>query len=162
MTKNIIIAVILGLLLAFGAYYFDQSPPKITQTAPEEEIRALVTEFGTKLKDVNLLAPKDEVLKAIKENYGSYVSEGLLEGWEMDPERAPGRLTSSPWPDRIEVLSIEVTEDDAYDVQGLVIEVTSTEVGTSTSSQPAAQYPVGMIVRNQDGRWVITGFTKAL
>lgn len=154
--KNLVIGVVIAILVVGGAYYYQQNQ----SAGPEAEIRTLVAEFGSKMKNVNLAAPKEEIIKAIQENYGPYISEGLLEGWKMAPERAPGRLTSSPWPDRIEIISIAPTEDgNGYEVQGMVIEITSTEVGTS---QPAAQYPVGMIVRNQNGKWLITGFSKAL
>jgi hypothetical protein len=77
----------------------------------------------------------------------------------MAPERAPGRLTSSPWPDRIDIISIDRDDDGAYDVQGSIIEITSTEVGTQNI---ANQYPIAIKVRNQNGKWVMTGFTKAI
>lgn len=124
----------------------------------EAEIRSLVTEFGTKLHMVSLTAPSSTVFQSIKENYGPYISEGLLEGWEMAPERAPGKSTSSPWPDRIEIFTVtRDAEDNSYDVQGMVI-----EVATEKGGEAVSQYPIALKIRNQDGRWVITGFTKAI
>ncbi|MEK7187670.1 MAG: hypothetical protein AAB691_02380 [Patescibacteria group bacterium] len=152
--KNIVIAVLLILAVGVAVYSLSAKP-----AGPETEIRSLVTEFGKKMQFVTLTAPKETVIQSIKENYGPYISEGLLEGFVMAPERAPGRLTASPWPDRIEIISIDPTDDGAYDVQGVVVEVTSTEVGTDKA---ASQYQVALKVRNQNGTWVITGFSKAI
>ena len=90
-------------------------------------ITNLVKDFGSNLKLVSLLAPKDTLEKEMKENYSEFVSEKLIEKWLSDPENAPGRLTSSPWPDRIEVEDIEKVSENEYKVEGKVIEVTSNE-----------------------------------
>ncbi|HOQ09731.1 MAG TPA: copper amine oxidase N-terminal domain-containing protein, partial [Syntrophomonadaceae bacterium] len=66
-------------------------------------VSKLVADFGQRLKNVSLLAPDDVVTKSIKENYAEYVSPELLAQWQKDPANAPGRLTSSPWPERIDI-----------------------------------------------------------
>ena len=65
--------------------------------------------------------------KSIEENYAEFVTPTLLEDWMKNPQKAPGRNLSSPWPDRIEILSIEKTVKNAFEVKGEVIEITSVE-----------------------------------
>jgi len=72
-----------------------------------------------------------------------------------DPDKAPGRLVSSPWPDRIEIDSVVAQPDGSFLVTGSVIEITSTEVGTD---QAAAEYPVEATVSSVDGNWRITNW----
>ncbi len=97
------------------------------EKSDEEMITNLVKDFGSKLKLVSLLSPKDTLEKDMEENYSEFVSEKLIEKWLGDPENAPGRLTSSPWPDRIEVENIEKVSESEYKVEGKIIEVTSNE-----------------------------------
>lgn len=92
----------------------------------------------------------------MREHYAFYVSPALLEAWRNDPASAPGRLTSSPWPDRIEIRSAEKTADGAYRVEGDIIETASAE--GNEDGEPAAKLPVTLEVRNIDGRWLIDAF----
>ncbi|KOA20016.1 hypothetical protein CLHOM_15810 [Clostridium homopropionicum DSM 5847] len=123
----------------------DENSPSI------ERVANLVKNFGSKLQLVSLLAPEDILKKSMKENYGSLVSEALIEKWIKDPLNAPGRLTSSPWPDRIEIISILELSKDTYEVKGEIIEVTSQEKGTPKA---AAKRPIKLIVKNENG-WLI-------
>ena len=112
----------------------------------------LVKSFGEKLKMVSLLAPEDMVKDSIKEYYGEFVSPELLEKWLNDPAKAPGRTISSPWPERIDVLSVEKLSDDEYEVKGNIIKVTSVELAEGGI---AASRPAKFLVRNIDGKWLI-------
>src|SRR5690606_39249822 len=69
-----------------------------------------------------------------------------------DPAAAPGRLVSSPWPDRIEISAVVRLPDGAYEVEGRILEVTSVEQGTDDA---AAVRPVLLGVRRYDDRWLI-------
>jgi hypothetical protein len=93
----------------------------------EEKITKFIEEFGGKLQLVSLLSPEDILAKDMEENYGGYVTEELINQWMKDPLNAPGRLTSSPWPDRIDVLKIEELTQGKYKVQGEIVEKTSSE-----------------------------------
>lgn len=66
----------------------------------------VVEDFGSKLQRVPLMAPEDEVAKSIKENYSDLVSPA--EKWINNPQNAPGRVVSSLWPDRIEILKVGI------------------------------------------------------
>lgn len=117
-----------------------------------ESIKSLVSNFGDRLKMVSLLAPEDVLLESIEKNYGKFISKALLEKWKAKPQTAPGRLTSSPWPDRIEILSIVSISKGVYEVKGMIIEVTSTE---QTSEEATSKIPVVLKIVEQDGRWLI-------
>ena len=56
---------------------------------------------------MSLSAPAAVVKKSMTDNYSEFVTPELLSKWESDPKNAPGRLVSSPWPDHIEILSVE-------------------------------------------------------
>ncbi|NLI92774.1 MAG: hypothetical protein GX434_11385 [Peptococcaceae bacterium] len=91
--------------------------------------------------------------KSMQENYGDFVSQELLAQWANDPTNAPGRQVSSPWPDRIEILSLERLADSSYRVQGEIIEITSVE---KTNGGVAAKRPVTLNVEKFESRWLIT------
>ncbi len=118
----------------------------------EEAVADFVEEFGTKLRMVSLLAPKDVLEKSMKEHYGEYVSQALIDMWLNDPENAPGRITSSPWPDRIEVRSVKKVNEGMYEVKGEIIEITSTE---KESGGIAAKRPITLAVRKLEKGWII-------
>jgi len=107
----------------------------------------VVASFGRQLKMVSLLAPEENVRADMRNHYGEHVAPALLERWQNDPGSAPGRLTSSPWPDRIEILEMERNADGSYAVKGEIVEVAGDEA--------SAVRDIALIVRNIDGRWLI-------
>jgi hypothetical protein len=129
----------------------DVSEPE-TDEQEKVLIENMVKGFGEKLKMVSLLAPEDMVKDSIKESYGEFVSPTLLEKWLNDPAKAPGRTTSSPWPERIDIISAEKLSDTEYEVKGYIIEVTSVELAEGGI---AASRPAKFLVRNIDGKWLI-------
>lgn len=118
----------------------------------ESEITTTVEGFGSALKQVSLLAPEELVKQSLKEYYGQYVTSSLLEKWMEDPVNAPGRVVSSPWPDRIEIDRIKEIKTDQYEVTGKIIEITSTESG---SNDAAAKRNVTLTVIKADNAWLI-------
>lgn len=115
-------------------------------------VSKLVKDFGSKLQTVSLQAPTDILNKSMKDNYSNFVSPALLAKWESNPQDAPGRLTSSPWPDRIEILTNEKLLDHVYEVKGQIIEVTSTE---KESGGIAAKRPITLTVKKMGDQWLI-------
>jgi hypothetical protein len=122
------------------------------EKADEKAIASVVEGFGRKLQMVSLLAPKDVLEKSMKEHYGEFVSQALIEKWAEDPQNAPGRLTSSPWPNRIEILSIEESSEGVYEVTGEIIEITSAE---KESGEIAAKRAITLLLKKSDNRWTI-------
>lgn len=124
-----------------------------TENADLKAVEKLVADFGKTLKNVALVAPEDVAAKSIKENYAAYVSPALLAQWQKDPQNAPGRATSSPWPERIDITDTEKISDSKYQVQGEIIKMTSVEMA---GGGYAAKRPVVLAVEKADGKWVIT------
>lgn len=124
--------------------------------ADEATVRSVVEAFGRQLQKVPLLAPEDILRETMKEQYSDYVTPELLAAWQADPANAPGRAVSSPWPDRIEIGAVERLTEDAYQVEGKIIEVTSVELGTD---EAAATRPISLVVRWFDDRWLIDEVT---
>ncbi|NLW22873.1 MAG: hypothetical protein GXY88_06420 [Tissierellia bacterium] len=118
----------------------------------EEAVRNLVTGFGERLKLVSLLAPEEQVVKDMEEHYKDFISSSLMEKWKEDPSKALGRLTSSPWPERIDIISIEKISDKEYRVEGEIVEVTSTEAETDDA---ASKTEITLTVIKDNDRWVI-------
>ncbi|MEQ8196610.1 MAG: hypothetical protein ABRQ27_01135 [Clostridiaceae bacterium] len=119
-------------------------------------VKSLVESFGKKLQMVSLLAPADTVSKSLEENYGDFVSADLLGKWKNDPSNAPGRMLSSPWPDRIEVESVEKISDGLYEVKGQIIEITSVE---QEKGGAAAKRSITLKVKKVDDKWLIDAVT---
>jgi len=111
----------------------------------------VVTNFGQALKSVSLLSP--DAADEMAQNYGDFVTPELLEKWQADPDNAPGRLTSSPWPDRIEIDSTDRLSDDQYEVAGKIIELTSVEVENGAA---AARRAVTLTVTRSGDQWLIS------
>lgn len=118
----------------------------------KKAVQDLVLEFGNKLQMVSLLAPEDMVKKSMEENYKTFVSSSLLEKWTKDIQNAPGRLTSSPYPDHIEILSIEKLSEDSYEVKGEIIELTAMD---KLNGGFASRQPIDLTVKNINNAWVI-------
>ena len=133
------------------------APAPATPSAADEEveIKTLVENFGMRLQDVSLQAP--DAAQEIQQQYSDFVSPTLLESWIQDTSKAPGRLVSSPWPDRIEITTLSQAEPDRYEMTGYVIEVTSTEAGNGGA---AAKIPIRIVVQRELGSWLITEYAE--
>lgn len=132
-SHNAFIALwVVGALLVFvalGFSYITSHPEGIIDGAHEGDVRIAVTAFGNQLQTVSLLAP--DASAHIERAYGSYVTPALLAEWMEYPEQAPGRHTSSPWPDHIEIDSVVQNNADTYTVSGRIMLMDST--GTAGS-----------------------------
>ncbi len=114
----------------------------------------LIGDFGEKLRSVSLLS--DDVQSALETNYGEYVAPQLLSKWQADPPNAPGRLVSSPWPDYIEISSVDRRSDESYKIEGYVVEKTSVE---AENGGVAAKRAITLYVNYDNGRWLIDDVT---
>lgn len=115
-------------------------------------IENIVKEFGSKLKNVSLLAPKIVVENSMKDNYSNLVRKELIENWVKNPLEAPGRLTSSPWPDKIEVINIKEMTKYSYEVRGYIAETTSID---KQDNSITSTIPITIIVKNINNNWLI-------
>jgi len=131
----------------------------IQEGTTESSVRLFVEHFGVKLRDVTLSAPKALAAESIQANYSGIVWPDLLSVWMKDPAEAPGRLTSSPWPDHIDVASITLMNGTTYAVTGDVAEVTSNEI---VNGGVADTYQIFLTVENSNGKWLITDYKDTL
>ncbi len=150
--KRIWIPVVSILVLLAVLFYIHESSNTITGSRVEEEqdILLLVKDFGDTLKMVSITAPDDIAAKSIEEHYSDFVTPELLKIWQSDPKSAPGRTLSSPWPERIDVISIEANDDGKYVVSGEIVEV------TMQNGEAAVKYPVTLEVIKQNDEWRIS------
>lgn len=153
MNKDVLIGAI-AIVVIIGGFSFLGSilpaSPAMVSRAEQVVVRTFVQDFGSHFKNVSLLA--DDAPVQIAREYGAYVSAELLAKWQTKPENAPGRLASSPWPDRADVVAVEPLGDGAYRVVANVVEV--------TSSGPAGVQPLTLRVEKRDDAWVVTALEK--
>lgn len=123
-----------------------------------EAVQSVVTEFGSKLKNVPLAAEPEIIRESIKREYAAYVSPLLLERWLNDPLHAPGRLTSSPWPEGIEIKEIRKV-GEYYEIVADVVLLTSVDVVQNTES---SREPAYITVANIGGTWVIGEYVNSM
>jgi hypothetical protein len=121
----------------------------------QAQIRELVENFGKRLQNVSLLSPAAG--QELEQQYSEYVAPALLEIWSNDVASAPGRRVSSPWPDRIEIISLERADANTYEISGHVVEVTSNEV---VNGGEAGRVLVHIVVKRSNGGWWITGYSE--
>lgn len=127
--------------------------PSITDEA--NHVRYVVENFGKRLQNVSLQSP--DAAQEMQKQYSEFVSAALLETWMNDISKAPGRIVSSPWPDRIEITALTKEGSDKYVIAGFVVEVTSMEI---VSGGAAAEIPVRIVVQKDQGRWLITEYAE--
>jgi hypothetical protein len=154
--KFIIILGIVIIIISLGIYFQNERNSNIVapeESATEAQIKSLIEEFGKKIQNVYLTSPEEKVKQDIEENYRDFLSPDLLASWIENPFQALGRLTSSPWPDRIEVENIEKINDSQYQVKGKIIEITSVE---AIEGGAAVTRDITLIVDKINGKWLIS------
>ncbi len=154
MNKNfsIPLAILALVVIAGGALLFIDRPHT---AAAEAAVREQVIEFGSQLQKVSLLSP--DAGNTIGEMYGPYVDAELLAQWQKDPASAPGRQTSSPWPDHIDITGVTENGDGTYAVSGSLVLMTSTEAAHGGN---AGTYPVTITLDEENGVWKITSYVR--
>ncbi len=154
--------VLLGLVCAFGWYAWRASQPQPTTpppvgTLPSEEevaVRMVVENLGKVLKNVPLSGSRDLAALAMQENYAGYLSADLLTRWKSNPIKALGRLTSSPWPERIEITRVERRAGTRFVVFGEIVLMTSKELAEGGE---AGRIKAELFVDNVGGdSWVVS------
>ncbi len=111
------------------------------------DVRHVVEEFGRRLAGVSLLSPPEVLQKEIQRQYKGLVSSELLSRWLAGEALPPGRVVSSPWPERIEIESMKALSEDCVRVRGSIVEVTSTGI--------VARQPIELQVEQGEESWLI-------
>ncbi len=130
-----------------------QIPPSPVQTEEQERqvVTSAVMTFGQKLQMVSLQAPSEQLRQDLQAQYGELVTPELLAQWQSQPASAPGRAVSSPWPDRIDIASIDKYEG-GYGVKGQIVYVTSVE---KNQGGAAFRQPIELKLTKSGDRWLI-------
>jgi hypothetical protein len=153
-----LVSVAVLFTITFTMHVRGQAPTAVSHPPNQRQVvTTVVMEFGRRLRMVALLAPKELVTKSMDEAYSDLVAADLLATWKSNPEKAPGKRTSSPSPERIDISSIKAKGHDAYVVKGKVILLTAQERREGGIFQAN---PVIMTISQQNGRWVITAFKE--
>ena len=146
----LVAGLILLIITGAAVYYIQRAPNRSRDVA---QITTLVTNFGGYEKSISLQADIELLKSDIQQNYGTFVTDTLLQQWRADPTHAPGRLTSSPWPDHIEIDSI-TPQGAGYTVSGRIIMMSSTG--------KTGEVPVVLIVLQEDGEWRIAAYQEQI
>jgi len=158
MNKRFLIAtgIVLLVVVVFvaGFFFWNVINPNTIKKDETAEVTALVENFGSKLKEVRLSDPEEMVSQEIKQVYTSFVSSNLLLDLINDPSKAPGGDVSSPWPEKIEIISMEKLDSHTIQVKGKIILMTSVEMAQGGN---AGETPIMLWVRNTNanGAWLI-------
>lgn len=134
-----------------------QDDPVPAVTCGEDEVRALVATFGQRLRQVSVLAPDSIVEREMRTAYGTLATQELLNRWIAAPRTAPGREVSSPWPQRIDVVSVVEAGTARCRVAGEIVLVTGTGNGSDTE---VAREPVTLELKRQADGWRVSRFTR--
>lgn len=148
------LSILAGVVLvgaAIATYFLAGWP---TALEDGDAARAVVEEFGTKMQNVQVLADKTMAADAIAREYAPFITPTLLSLWQQDPTLAPGRLTSSPWPDHIQITSLERENRSKYIIEGDIVEV-SNEAGLAEPKE-AVRRPAVFTVEKDNGAWKIS------
>jgi len=152
------IFIVLGSILLVGVvvWFGFRSTDPILSVSNEEDtsVRAFVQDFGSRFKQVSLLS--DDVSQEIGKYYGMYASPELIKKWQDRTEPAPGRHSSSLWPESVDVVSVMPQAPGVYRVEANVIEV----VSGPGKPEPAAVYPISLVVEKRGDTWIIVSLTK--
>jgi hypothetical protein len=160
-TVVVIILIIIGVVMwskQSQAPAGDEVNTSTDENSPADQaaVESVVMDFGSSLKDVSLLSP--DASDQIGTVYAPYIASDLLLDWQANSETAPGRQTSSPWPDHVEITSTTKTDPDTYAVSGQIVLMTSVEQASADDDNAGVE-PFTATVENIDGKWLITAFS---
>jgi len=148
-----------ALMLGFTAACADRAPEAggDGRSCTEPAAREVVQRFGDRLKMVSLQAPESLVVRQLRDAYGDVATPEALEAWIAAPSRAPGRLVSSPWPDRIRIDSIRPVGDAECAADGVVIQRTSADSASGSTGALSEAVTVRLRAVNDSG-WRVSGY----
>jgi hypothetical protein len=134
--------------------------PSTTSPPNEADINAIyrvVGEFGARLKDVGLIAPDQDVITAMDFNLKQLITDRLYQAFVQDTSRIPGRAaSSSPWPEGIEIVSVQRLDNGSYAVVGNQIMMDSDALAHGGN---AGETPITLTLKRVNGTWLIDNVT---
>lgn len=123
---------------------------------PDTEIKQTISQFGKQLKKVSVLAPDSLLIPQMKQAYKPYITQELLQSWIENPSQAPGRKTSSPWPEKINIIQLTKIKNSLYKAKGKVVYITSKE--KVNGGQAIEKTVVMEVEKMNEGVWKISKY----
>jgi hypothetical protein len=153
LVKFIVVGIVLLLLISVGGYFL--SKPARTQQLSETDVNAIyqvVGEFGARLKDVVITTSDQDMMTAVDVNLKQLVTDRLYQVFVQDKARIPGRYVSSPWPERIEINSVQMLDSGSCTLHGNQVLMTSDNVAHGGN---AGEEPITLTLKKVNGTWLI-------
>ena len=162
LVRFIVIGIVLLLVISVGEYFlFKPSATILPNAADINAIYQVVGEFGARLKDVVITTSDQDVITAVDFNLKQLITDRLYQVFVQDKIRIPGRYVSSPWPERIEIASVQMLDSGSCTVNGSQIVMTD---DTLAHGGNAGETPITLTLKKVNGIWLIddvTGGPKA-
>jgi hypothetical protein len=156
LVRFIIAGMVLLLAIPIGAYFLLRPSGKTgSDSQNETDINAIyqvVGEFGARLKDVDVVAPKQNIIWAVDFNLKRLITDRLYQEFVQDTSKIPGRNVSSPWPEQIAIVSLQKLDGKSYTVNGKIILMDSSSM---TQGGNAGETPVTLTLVEVNGTWLI-------
>lgn len=153
--QKMIIGIVVFVILVGGGVWGIRAYRAHQEQLQEQAVASVVEGFGKSLQSVSLMANPEQVAREIETYYKPYLTQKLLNAWVDQPKQALGRLTSSPWPDSINIDTI-TKQNEGYRVEGKIIEITSVEKARGGS---AATRNITLLVVQEGNSWKIASVT---
>ena len=101
-------------------------------------VRDITHQFGEKIQTVSLTSSTSVRNEQLQTAFGDLVTANLLKQWKERSTNVPGKKTSSPWPDHIDISSVIPRSPTRYEVTGYIIYLTSDQAlqGGETRREP--------------------------
>ncbi len=157
LVKFIAVGIVLLLVMSVGAYLLFRAPT--TARPSEADINAIyqvVGEFGARLKDVDIDAPDQDIMTAVDYNLKQFITSELYQVFVHDKIRIPGRYMSSPWPERIEINSVQMLDSGSCTVHASQVMMTTDNVAHGGN---AGEEPITLTLKKVNGIWLIDEVT---
>ena len=97
----LIVGLVLLIITGAAVFYIPRIPNHDRDIV---EIKTMVVNFGNYEKSIPVSGDQETARREIQQTYTPFATAALLQQWRADPQHAPGRITSSPWPERIEII----------------------------------------------------------
>jgi len=153
--RFIAVGIVLLLLISVGGYFlFKPSTTMQPREADTNAIYQVVGEFGERLKDVrvDVTASNQAMMAAVDWNLKQFITDRLYQEFAQSPTKIPGRYMSSPWPERIEIKSVQMLDSGSYTVHGNQVLMTSDNVADGGN---AGETPITLTLKKVNGAWLI-------
>jgi len=153
--RTTVISIITIVLIVAIGILAGCTPKATTSSQNAADINAIyqvVGELGARLKDVGLIAPDQDVITAMDFNLKQLITDRLYQAFVQDTSRIPGRVGSSPWPEGIEIVSVQRLDNGSYTVVGNQIMMDSDALAHGGND---GETPITLTFKKINGVWLI-------